>query len=115
VTEVPVPVRLRRQDGGRIVEITWDEDGHTGRYAARTLRLGCQCAACVEEMSGRPILDPASVPDDVHALGLRLVGAYALHIAWSDGHSSGIYPWDRLLAACPCDRCAARRGDPTTT
>ena len=28
---------------------------------------------------------------------------------WSDGHGSGIYPWERLLAACPCPECAARR------
>ncbi len=112
---VPVPIAIRRLEAGRVLEIDWDERGHTGRYPARGLRLGCQCAACVEEMSGRPILDPAGVPADVHALALRLVGAYALHIAWSDGHSSGIYPWDRLLAACPCDRCATRRGEPPTT
>ncbi len=44
-----------------------------------------------------------------------LVGAYALHIAWSDGHSSGIYPWERLLAICPCDACTARRRPLTLT
>lgn len=114
MTEVPVPLQLRRLEEGRAVEITWDDSGHVGRYPARMMRLACQCAACVEEMSGRPILDADAVPGDVRALALRLVGAYALHVAWSDGHASGIYPWDRLLAGCPCDTCAARRGDPTT-
>jgi ATP-binding protein involved in chromosome partitioning len=114
VTPVPVPRSVKRAEDGRAVEIGWDDAGHTGRYPARALRLACQCAACVEEMSGRPMLDPATVPEDVRALSLRLVGAYALHITWSDGHSSGIYPWDRLLALCPCDTCAARRGAPTT-
>lgn len=111
---VPVPRSVKRLDDGRSVEIGWDDAGHAGRYPARALRLACQCAACVEEMTGRPVLDPAAVPGDVRALGLRLVGAYALHITWSDGHRSGIYPWDRLLAICPCDTCAARRGAPTT-
>lgn len=115
MTDIPVPLQLRRLGDGRVVEITWDADGHVGRYPARTMRLACPCAACVEEMSGRPLLDAAAVPDDVRALALRLVGAYALHVAWSDGHNSGIYPWDRLLAGCPCAVCAARRGDPTTT
>jgi ATP-binding protein involved in chromosome partitioning len=114
MTAVPVPHVVRRLEDGAIIEIGWDAAGHAGRYPARLLRLACQCAACVEEMSSRPMLDPATVPDDVRALSLRLVGAYAMHINWSDGHSSGIYPWDRLLALCPCDACTARRGAPTT-
>jgi len=109
VSRAPLPVRLEREDDGRIVVIQWDGRGHAGRYAARDLRLACACAACVEEMSGRPILDPGTVPGDIAARALRLVGAYALHIAWSDGHDSGIYPWDRLYALCPCPDCAARR------
>mgnify|MGYP001279702187 FL=1 len=61
-------------------------------------------------MTRRPILDPGEVPPDVRALAIKLVGAYAMHVSWSDGHSSGIYPWERLLAVCPCADCAARRG-----
>lgn len=79
-------------------------------YGARGLRLACACAACVEEMTGRALLDPGRVGDDVYALALRLVGAYAVHVSWSDGHDSGIYPWERLLAVCPCEHCVARRG-----
>jgi len=110
---VPVPRAVRRLDGGAVIEIGWDDAGHTGRYPARALRLACQCAACVEEMTGRPMLDPSHVPSDVHAHSVRLVGAYALHVTWSDGHDSGIYPWERLLALCPCDACTARRGTPS--
>ncbi len=106
---VPVPYAVRRVDEGRVVEIEWEQGGHKGRYAARDLRLACACAACVEEMTGRPMLDPARVSADVRALTLRLVGAYAVHVAWSDGHDTGIYPWERLLAICPCERCTATR------
>ncbi|MFI5207387.1 MAG: DUF971 domain-containing protein [Gemmatimonadales bacterium] len=114
-TRVPVPHKISRLDEGRVIEIQWDTTGHTGAYAARALRLACPCAACVEEMSGRPILDPGIVPPDVRALSLRLVGAYAVHVQWSDGHGTGIYPWERLLGACPCPECTARRASATST
>jgi DUF971 family protein len=33
------------------------------------------------------------------------VGAYGLRVQWSDGHGTGIYTFERLLATCPCARC----------
>ena len=39
-------------------------DGHESVYPARYLRLRCRCAQCVEEMSGAPLLDAATVPED---------------------------------------------------
>jgi ATP-binding protein involved in chromosome partitioning len=111
MARVPVPYLIRRVDEGRRIEIQWDQAGHAGLFDARQLRLACQCAACVEEMSGRPMLDPASVPALVQARAVRLVGAYAAHFEWSDGHSTGIYPWERLLAACPCPACTANRSE----
>jgi len=105
----PVPYLVRRDADGVAVTIQWDEAGHAGRYAARDLRLACPCAACREEMTQRPILEPAAVPGDVRVLEVRLVGGYALHFAFSDGHTTGIYPWDYLLGLCPCERCRAAR------
>jgi ATP-binding protein involved in chromosome partitioning len=105
VKEIVVPQAIHR--GGATVEITWGP-GHTGVYAARELRLKCHCAVCREEMTGRALLDPASVPAGVTADRIDLVGTYAIRIAWSDGHSTGMYPYDYLLALCPCDAC---RGD----
>ena len=95
----PLPTAVHRADDA--ITITWD-DGHIGRYPARALRLACPCAACVEEMSGAPLLDPATVPADVAPRGLELVGAYAIRIAWSDGHATGIYTYASLWSACPC-------------
>jgi DUF971 family protein len=60
-------------------------------------------------MTGRPVLDPATVPDDVHPVRVALVGVYGLRISWSDGHGTGIFTFERLLAACPCPACAAGR------
>ena len=109
MTTVPVPYKISRLENGGVIEIMWDQAGHAGSFDAHSLRCACRCAACVEEMSGRAILDPSSVPANVRALSVRLVGAYAAHFQWSDGHSTGIYPWERLYADCPCPACAARR------
>ncbi len=99
----PVPVAIRRRDG--VLEISWDHVGHVGRYPARGLRLACPCAACVDEMSGRPLLDPATVPAEVLASAIEPVGAYGIRIRWSDGHGTGIYTYAALRAACPCPAC----------
>jgi ATP-binding protein involved in chromosome partitioning len=85
--------------------VDWDGAGHIGFFPARELRLACPCAECVEEMSGRPLLDSSRIPDDVRPVTLALVGAYGLRIHWSDGHGTGIFTFDRLRELCPCPRC----------
>ncbi len=63
------------------------------------LRNVCPCAGCVEEGTGRKILDPATIPADVRPLQILPVGNYAIQIHWSDGHSTGIYTWQTLRDA----------------
>lgn len=87
-------------------------DGHKSVYPARELRLRCRCAACIEEMSGAPLLDAATVPANVRAQRIDLIGQYAIQIAWTDGHDSGIYNFRDLRANCPCESCAAQRPTP---
>jgi len=99
----PVPRAIERRDDGILIE--WDAAGHSWLYPARALRLACPCAACMEELSGRALLDPAAVPADVRPQSIALVGAYGLQVRWSDGHDTGIYGFTRLLAACGCSRC----------
>jgi ATP-binding protein involved in chromosome partitioning len=77
--------------------IRW-ADGIESVYPVRTLRLACACASCVDEWSGENRLDPDSVPDDVHPVQIEPVGRYAIQIEWSDGHSTGIYPFEQLRA-----------------
>jgi DUF971 family protein len=101
---LPLPHAIDRRDDGIIIE--WNAGGHTGFFPARPLRLACPCAGCVEEMSGRPLLDPATVSADIKPVSLALVGAYGLRVHWSDGHSTGIYTFEQLRRACPCEQCA---------
>jgi ATP-binding protein involved in chromosome partitioning len=84
-----------RQAGPRQLSITW-QDGRESLLDVRDMRLACGCAVCVDEWSGEERLDPASVPEDVRPVRIEPVGRYAIQIAWSDGHDSGIYPFTRL-------------------
>ena len=69
----------------------------TRAASAAAPTLQCACAACVEEMTGRPILNVAQVPDDIIAADHLIVGKYAIQFLWTDGHDSGIYPFQMLL------------------
>ena len=104
----PIPHAINRRDDGLLIE--WDEAGHQAFFPARALRLACPCATCVDEMSGRALLDPSRVPEDVRPVSLALAGAYGLRVQWSDGHATGIYTFERLLQSCTCERCRAARG-----
>jgi ATP-binding protein involved in chromosome partitioning len=106
----PVPYAITRRDEGLLVE--WDRGGHAWLYPARELRLACGCAACVDEMTSRPLLDPATIPADIRPASVALVGGYGLRVHWSDGHSTGIYTFERLLASCRCPRCRPESAAP---
>ena len=81
--------------GDDAVTIVWN-DGHESAFPHRYLRLRCHCATCVGEGMGRHEIDASTVPEDVVALEFMPVGRYALQFLWSDGHYTGIYPFDML-------------------
>ncbi len=81
-------------DGTRL-QITW-KDGAGSLFTPRALRILCPCAGCVDERTGERILVPEMVPGDVYPTAIHYVGRYALRFVWSDGHSTGIYPFEYL-------------------
>ena len=88
------PVGFRRRDP-RTLSILW-QDGRRDDLDVRDLRLACMCALCVQEMSGKRILDPKTIRPDVSPRTVSSVGSYAVTIAWNDGHGSGIYSFEHL-------------------
>jgi len=92
------PIGFRQRDS-RTLSILW-EDGQEVDLDVRDLRLACHCALCVEEMSGRALLDPVNIRPDVAPRMIHSVGNYAITINWSDGHSTGIYSFELLRVIC---------------
>lgn len=88
------PIGFMRQDPSTL-SVLW-EDGQRQDFDVRDLRLACQCAQCVEEMSGRVLLDPLTVPADIRPREIMSVGNYAIKFTWSDGHNTGIYSFGKL-------------------
>ena len=82
------------------VRFVWDDDT-ADVWTARALRIMCTCAYCVSEITGAKLLDPATVATDITVTTMSLVGNYGVSIAFSDGHSTGIYRWKALLANRP--------------
>jgi ATP-binding protein involved in chromosome partitioning len=90
------PIGFLRRDS-RTLSILW-EDGHRDDFDVRDLRLTCHCALCVEEMSGRKLLDPKTIRSDVSPRKIVSIGNYAIQFSWSDGHNTGIYSFKDLRA-----------------
>jgi ATP-binding protein involved in chromosome partitioning len=84
-----------RRPNPRTLSLLW-QDGKRNDFDVRDLRLACQCALCVEEMSGQPLLDPTKVRPDVAPVTITSVGSYGITFKWNDGHSTGIYPFEVL-------------------
>ncbi len=116
---MPIPLDVRKKpvsvkvhvSTGEGVEITWS-DGHTSRYDFPYLREHCPCAVCNDERAKKESLTAstggAALPmfkPRATARSAKAVGSYAIHIEFSDGHSTGIYSFDHLREICPCESC----------
>ena len=90
----------RLPEQGRL-RLTWS-DGHAGELPYGYLRGWCPCAGCQGHALVVRHLPPAG---EVAPETIRPVGNYAISIAWSDGHATGIYRYDYLRRLCPCEAC----------
>ena len=105
----PKNIEKIEDDGLRI---TWEDD-HVSTFSFRELRQACPCALCRDEFSGEPLLDPATVPENLGATRAEVVGNYALTFAFSDGHGTGIYSFENLRKLCRCAECSYHAGSET--
>lgn len=83
--------------------VVYDEENHVIKVdneeemTPANLRRACRCAACVEELTGRQILQPTDIPESVKPIQMSSTGNYALSVDWSDGHRS-LYPYRQIRA-----------------
>lgn len=105
------PTGITANRESRKVAINWS-DGHESAYSFSLLRHACPCAECRgghANMRAEPDQNVFSMTEEdspaTRMLNMEAVGAYAITIAWEDGHHYGIYNWDYLRALCPCLVC----------
>jgi DUF971 family protein len=95
---------------GDLFVVVWD-DGHESYYPLEALRRACPCAACSGEpdLFGRMSLGPKPNyrRESFELSSVEKIGNYALQPNWRDGHTYGIWTYERLRGACPCDACRA--------
>jgi DUF971 family protein len=97
------------------LKIDW-KDQHHSEYSLAYLRDECPCATCTGAHGTEPQKTNYAAPANpfqmykpvLKMLEVEEVGRYAIRIAWSDGHGSGIYSFDHLRKICPCAECRAR-------
>ncbi len=89
---LPLAVWQAKDD---VLGILWG-DGRKTFHGSFALRQACPCAACVGEWTGERMPSLDAVPRDVRPVTIRSVGRYALQPVWSDGHRTGLYPFEEL-------------------
>ena len=47
-------------------------------------------------MTRAPLLNPDSIPLDIYAKKISLIGNYAILVDWSDGHNTGFFPFNAI-------------------
>jgi DUF971 family protein len=93
VTASTAPVALTDHALSGVLEVQWP-DGHVSRLPHALLRRGCRCAACEHDRRALG-LEPAA-DSALRLQTIEPVGQLGLHLAFSDGHARGIYPWPYL-------------------
>ncbi len=66
------------------------------QYRFSAIQRLCPCARCVDEVSGRSIVDPETLDENVSAIKIELLGNYAIKFHFTSGCSQGIYTWEYI-------------------
>lgn len=90
------------QHDGTIVRVIW-KSGSTSEVDAYTLRIHCPCALCIDESTGKKILNDQDISLSIKAKDVHLVGRYGLKLDFSDGHNKGIYRYDLIRKLAHAD------------
>jgi DUF971 family protein len=88
---------LAREGDG--IRLSWS-DGLESVLNVRALRISCPCAFCVNELTGKRMLDPDTVSAEIALKDMQPVGNYAYRVLFDDGHHTGLFTLDDLRERC---------------
>ena len=72
-------------------------DGTEHEFSALDLRMICGCASCVDEMTGKRIIQRETLDPELYPSKINPMGNYAAAVEWSDGTNSCIFPFARIM------------------
>jgi DUF971 family protein len=90
MTLLPETIENRTAQG--VLALRWP-DGRAASFTHAQLRAACPCSEC---RARRRAGETVQADEDVRLEAIEPVGAYALNLAFSDGHRRGIYPFQML-------------------
>jgi DUF971 family protein len=93
---IVVPKKIKKETDK--LTIIWNDD-RVDSIKLVNLRHNCPCAICTEnkEAKGKGFI-PLYKSEEISIENIQTVGNYALGITWKDGHNTGIYDFDYLMA-----------------
>ncbi len=92
MTALPETIENHAAQG--VLALHWP-DGRSARVTHARLRALCPCSECrALRRAGIEVREDAAV----RLAAIEPAGAYALNLAFSDGHRRGIYPYEMLVA-----------------
>jgi len=89
----PRPVELRLHQASRQLEVVFDDDTR-GMLPCEFLRVYSPSAEVRGHGPGQEVLQTGK--EAVNITAIEPVGNYAVKLAFSDGHNTGLYSWDYL-------------------
>jgi DUF971 family protein len=90
---IPQPIEIKLHQKSRLLEIAF-ADGKTFQLPCEFLRVYSPSAEVRGHGPGQEVLQIGK--KDVEIGNIEPVGSYAIQLAFSDGHDTGIYSWDLL-------------------
>ena len=89
----PRPTEIHLHQVSRVFEITFDDGAHFS-LPYEFLRVYSPSAEVRGHGPGQEVLQVGKINAEI--TGIEPVGTYAVNLAFTDGHDSGIYSWDYL-------------------
>lgn len=92
---IPQPNEVKFLEGQELLQFTFTDD-YVAQFRTAFLRGFCPCAQCQGHAGGPPTWTGITTPAAIRVDNVTPVGNYGLSIVWGDGHSTGIYSYEKL-------------------